>query len=470
MFDSISNSLNKVFGALSRKKFIGEDDLNAAMREIRVALLEADVSLSVAKEFINKVKEIALGQQVIKNVESGQMVVKIVHDQLVELLGSDNQEINLNVKPPLTLMMVGLQGSGKTTTCGKLSHYFYNKHNKQKILLASLDTIRPAAQKQLEIIAGQAEVDSLEIIEGQNPIEITKRALKQAKNYNYDILILDTAGRTHVEEELMDELKQIKKAADPDETILVADSLTGQDAVNIATSFKEKVGIDSVILTRIDGDSRGGAAISMRITTGCPIKFLGSGEKIDQLDKFDAKRIAGRILGMGDVVSLVEKAGEVFNEEEQKRAEKRLRKGQFDLNDLATQLQKMKKMGGLSSILNLLPGAGKIKEQLDSKGFNEKEILRQEALIMSMTAKERSKPEILNSSRKKRVADGAGSTIQEVNRLLKKYKQMHKMMKKVGKMDKDSLKNMMSEMGGGEGMTSGNMPNLGDLNNLLKNK
>ena len=470
MFDNISNGLNKVFDALSRKKFISEDDLNSAMREIRIALLDADVSLPISKEFIAKVKETALGQQVTKNIESGQMIVKIVHDQLVETLGSDQQEINLNAKPPITIMMAGLQGSGKTTTCGKLSHYFLKKLGKKKILLASLDTRRPAAQKQLEVVAGQVGVDSLEIIEGQKPIDITKRALKQAKDQNYEILILDTAGRTHIDDELMAELQQVKKLANPNETLLVADSLTGQDAVNIASSFQEKIGVDGVVLTRIDGDNRGGAAISMRMATGCPIKFLGTGEKLTELDAFDAKRIAGRILGMGDIVSLVEKAEENFSEEEAKKAEKRLRKGQFDLNDLASQLKKMKKMGGLSSILGLLPGAGKLKEQLNNKGFDEKEFSRQEALILSMTPKERSKPDILSSSRKRRIALGAGSTIQEVNRLLKKFKQMQKMMKKVGGMNKESLKNMMDQMGGMDGMAGGSMPNLGGLGDILKRK
>ena len=340
-------------------------------------------------------------------------------------------------------MMVGLQGAGKTTSAGKLAYRFLHKNNKKKILLASLDTRRPAAQEQLAILARKVGVDSLEIISGQDPLEITKRALFQAKEYNYDVLILDTAGRTHIDDELMDELHQVKKIATPHETILVADSLTGQDAINIANSFKEKVGIDGIILTRIDGDNRGGAAITMKVATNCPIKFLGSGEKVNELEEFDPKRIASRILGMGDVVSLVEKAQELFDEAEMKKAEKKLKQGNFDLNDLASQLKNMKKMGGISNILGFLPGAGKIKEQLANSGFGEKEMLRQEALILSMTPKERKNPDILNSSRKRRIAAGAGSNIQEVNRLLKKFKQMQKMVKKVGKMDHNSLKNLV---------------------------
>jgi signal recognition particle subunit SRP54 len=443
MFDNITNNLSKVFSALAGKKFISEDDLNLSLREIRVALLEADVALPVVREFINKIKEKAIDEQVIKNVSPAQMIIKIVNDELVEILGSDKSEINFNVKAPLTLMMVGLQGAGKTTSAGKLAYRFLHKNNKKKILLASLDTRRPAAQEQLAILARKVGVDSLEIVSGQDPLEITKRALFQAKEYNYDVLILDTAGRTHIDDELMDELHQVKKIATPHETILVADSLTGQDAINIANSFKEKVGIDGIILTRIDGDNRGGAAITMKVATNCPIKFLGSGEKINELEEFDPKRIASRILGMGDVVSLVEKAQELFDEAEMKKAEKKLKQGNFDLNDLASQLKNMKKMGGISNILGFLPGAGKIKEQLANSGFGEKEMLRQEALILSMTPKERKNPDILNSSRKRRIAAGAGSNIQEVNRLLKKFKQMQKMVKKVGKMDHNSLKNLV---------------------------
>ena len=459
MFEGITKGLNKVFDSISGKKLLNEDHIKTAMREVRIALLEADVSLPVSKEFIKKVEEEAIGQKVIKNVNPTQMIIKIVNDQLVELLGSEQSEINLKTKPPVTLLMVGLQGAGKTSTSGKLAYYFLNKKNQKKILLASLDDHRPAAQKQLAILAQQVGVDSLEIVEGQKAKDIAKRAIKEANKLNYDILILDSAGRNSVDEELMKELKDIKKITNPDETILTVDALIGQDAINVANNFKDNIGIDGVILTRIDGDSRGGAAITMKYATNCPIKFLGAGEKITELEIFDPKRIASRILGMGDVVSLVEKAQENFDEEELRKTEKKLKKGTFDLNDLASQLKNMKKMGGMSSILKLLPGAGKISDAINNSGFDEKELLRQEALIMSMTKKEREKPEILNSSRKKRIADGSGSTIQKVNQLLKRYKQMQKMMKKVGKMDKKDLMNMMGDEGN-------NMPP--DLSNLLK--
>jgi len=465
MFDNITNSLSKVFSTFAGKKFISEENLNDAMREIRIALLEADVSLPIAKEFINKIKAEAVGKEVIKTVSPGQMIVKIVYDEMVKLLGSEKAEINLQSKPPVVLMMVGLQGAGKTTTAAKLAYHFSNKLGKKRILLASLDTNRPAAQQQLEILAKKVNssplfkqesgcaneveqrargVHSLEIIAGQKPTDITKRAVKHATEYNYDILILDTAGRIHIDEELMQEVLEVKNIAKPTETILVVDALIGQDAVNVANSFQEKLGIDGVILTRIDGDSRGGAAITMKMATGAPVKFLGSGEKISELEIFDPERIAGRILGMGDVVSLVEKASEMLDEEELQKAEKKFRKGQFDLNDLLSQIKNMKKMGGLGGILKFLPGAGQIKEQLNNPKV-EKEIKKQEALINSMTPKERAKPDILNSSRKKRIAIGAGATIQDVNSLLKKFKHMQKMMGKVGKMDQDSIKNMMNK-------------------------
>ena len=445
MFDNITNSLSKVFASFSGKKFISSENLDEAMREIRVALLEADVSLVVVKEFINKIKEEIIGKEIIKNISPGQMIVKIVHDHLVELLGSKKSEINLEKKPPIVLMMVGLQGAGKTTSCGKLAYFLRNKHNKKRILLASLDTWRPAAQKQLEIVAKQAEADSLEIIANQKPIEIAKRAIGHASEYNYDILILDTAGRTHIDEEMMSEVVEVKKITNPDETILVVDALIGQDAINVANSFREKLGIDGVILTRIDGDSRGGVAITMKMATGCPIKFLGSGEKITELENFDPERIASRILGMGDIVSLVEKATEMLDEEELKKTEAKFKKGHFDLNDLLAQIKNMKKMGGLGGILKFLPGAGQIKEQLSNPKV-EKEIKKQEALISSMTKLERAKPDILNSSRKKRIALGAGGTIQDVNSLLKKFKQMQKMMGKMGKMDQNSIKAMMNKL------------------------
>ena len=442
MFDNFSNKIGKIFDTISGKKFISEDDLNATMREIRIALLEADVSLPIAKEFIEKIKVEAAGQQVVKSVSPGQMIVKIVHDELVKLLGSEKSEINFNVRPPVIIMLVGLQGAGKTTTAGKLALRLKNKNHK-KVLVASLDTYRPAAQEQLEILAKKIVIDSVEIIHGQKPLEITARAQQKAVDGGYDVLILDTAGRTHLNEELMRELIDIKKATNPTEILLVVDSLIGQDAVNVAKNFNEKLTLSGVILTRLDGDGRGGAALTMKAATNCPIKFIGVGEKPDEFEEFNPDRIASRIIGMGDVVSLVEKAQEVFDAKEMEKAAKKMQKGNFDLEDLLSQIRNMKKMGGMGGMLKFLPGAGKIREHLSKLGDAEKEMARQEALILSMTKKERINPDILSSSRKHRIARGAGSTIQEVNRLLKKYKQMQKMMKKMGKIDPRKMQEMM---------------------------
>jgi signal recognition particle subunit SRP54 len=413
------------------------------MREIRIALLEADVSLSIAKEFIEKVKAEALGQQVVKSVSPGQMVVKIVHDELVKLLGGEKAEINLNAKPPIVILMVGLQGAGKTTTSGKLALRFKNKNHK-KVLLASLDTYRPAAAEQLKILSQRVVVDFDEFDGTKTPLFLAKKAKQKAIDGGYEILILDTAGRTHINDELMRELIDIEKAVEPTEILLVVDAMIGQDAVNVAKNFNEKLKLTGTILTRLDGDSRGGAALTMKAATNCPIKFIGIGEKLEELDEFNPDRIASRIIGMGDVVSLVEKAQEVFDAKEMEKATKKMQKGQFDLDDLLSQIRNMKKMGGIGSIMNLLPGMGKIKEQLGKLGGFEKEIKMQEALILSMTQKERTNPDILNSSRKHRIARGAGSNIQEVNRLLKKYKQMQKMMKKVGKIDPKKMQEMMN--------------------------
>ncbi|MES2961639.1 MAG: signal recognition particle protein [Pseudomonadota bacterium] len=442
MFDNFSGKITKIFDTISGKKFISEDDLNATMREIRIALLEADVSLPIAKEFIEKVKAEALGQQVVKSVSPGQMVVKIVHDELVKLLGGEKAEINLNAKPPIVILMVGLQGAGKTTTSGKLALRFKNKNHK-KVLLASLDTYRPAAAEQLKILSQRVAVDFDEFDGAKTPLFLAKKAKQKAIDGGYEILILDTAGRTHINDELMRELIDIEKAVEPTEILLVVDAMIGQDAVNVAKSFNEKLKLTGTILTRLDGDSRGGAALTMKAATNCSIKFIGIGEKLEELDEFNPDRIASRIIGMGDVVSLVEKAQEVFDAKEMERAAKKMQKGQFDLDDLLSQIRNMKKMGGIGSIVNLLPGMGKIKEQLGKLGGFEKEIKMQEALILSMTQKERANPDILNSSRKHRIARGAGSTIQEVNRLLKKYKQMQKMMKKVGKIDPKKMQEMM---------------------------
>jgi len=449
MLDNITKNIGKIFDSLSGKKTISEDDLNVVMREIRIALLEADVSLAIAKEFIAKVKDEALGQQVIKSVSAGQMIVKIVHDELVKLLGSEKSELNFSTKPPAIIMLVGLQGAGKTTSAGKLALRLKNKNHK-RVLLASLDTYRPAAQQQLEILAKKVEVDSLQIVENEKPLAITRRAIAQAEKIGNDVLILDTAGRTAINEELMQELIEIKKLANPIEILLVVDSLIGQDAINIAKIFHEKLNLTGIILTRLDGDGRGGVALTMKASTNCPIKFIGVGEKLDELEEFDPSRIASRIIGMGDVVSLVEKAQEVFDQSEMEKAEKKMRKGEFDFDDLLSQIRNMKKMGGFASVLKFLPGAGKIREHMDKMGDVEGEIKRQEAIILSMTKKERQKPDLIinTSARKRRIAAGSGVTIQEVNRLLKKYKQMHKMMGKFGKIDKKALEQMMQENNG----------------------
>jgi signal recognition particle subunit SRP54 len=442
MLENFSGKITKIFDRISGKKFISENDLSDTLREIRVALLEADVSLKIAKEFIEKVKETAVGEQVVKSVSPGQMIVKIVHDELVKLLGSDKSELNLASKPPVVILMAGLQGSGKTTSSGKLALHLKNKLHK-KVLLASLDTYRPAAADQLRILSEKIAVKFDEFFADKTPLELAKKAHKHAIDGAYDVLILDTAGRIHIDEKMMQELVEVRKAVNPNEILLVADAMIGQDAINVAEQFNQALNVTGVILTRLDGDARGGVALTMRAATNCPIKFIGTGEKIEELSPFDPERIASRIVGMGDVVSLVEKAQEVFDQEEMEKAAKKLQKGQFDFNDLLSQIRNMKKMGGLGSIVSLLPGAGKIKTYLDQMGGMDKEIKMQEALILSMTKKERAKPEILNSSRKHRIAKGAGTTIQEVNRLLKKYKQMQKMMGKMGKIDPKKMQEML---------------------------
>jgi signal recognition particle subunit SRP54 len=441
MFDNFSDKITKIFEQISRKKTISEDDLNSTMREIRIALIEADVSLAVIKNFIEKVKEKAIGQEVIKSVSPSQMIVKIVSDQLTELLGSEKSELNFKTQLPLIILNVGLQGAGKTTTSAKLAVRLKNKNHK-KVLLASLDVYRPAAQKQLEILAAQNSIDSLEIIENQTALEIALRAKKQAMEKFYDVLILDSAGRTQLNQELMAELVEIKKQINPQEILLVVDAMIGQEAVNVAKKFNEELSLTGVILTRLDGDSRGGAALSIKSATNCSIKFIGVGEKISELEEFNPERIASRIIGMGDVVSLVEKAQEVFDAREMEIASKKMLKGKFDFNDLLSQIRNMRKIGGFSSIVNYLPGMSKIKEQMGKINEAELEIKRQEAIILSMTKKERANPDMLNSSRKFRIAKGAGSNIQEVNRLMKKYKQMQKMMTKFGKIDPKKLQEL----------------------------
>lgn len=474
MFDALTDRLGGVFDGLLGRGALTEKDVTAALREIRVALLEADVALPVVKEFIASIKDKAVGEDVIRSVKPGQQVVKIVHDGLVDLLGGEEAETGLRVdNPPAVVMMAGLQGSGKTTTTGKLAKRLAER-DKKKVLLASLDTRRPAAMEQLAILADQCNenVSALPIIKDQSPAEIARRALQAAKLGGYDVLFLDTAGRTSIDEQMMAEASEIAKIANPNETLLVADSLTGQDAVETAKRFHERLPLTGLILTRMDGDGRGGAALSMRAVTGLPIKFLGTGEKLDGLDAFDAKRLAGRILGQGDIVSLVEKAGDQMDAEKAEKMAKKMAKGQFDLDDLAQQLQQMQKMGGLGGIMGLLPGAKKAKQALDASGMDDKVILRQAAIISSMTKKERAKPALLNASRRKRIAAGAGVTVQDVNRVLKMHKQMAGMMKKMSKGGMKGMMNMMGQagvspsdlakMGGGAAMPGG-VPNIPGL-------
>lgn len=448
MFQNLSDKLGGVFDRLRGKAALSEADIDDAMREVRVALLEADVALPVVREFIAKTKEKITGAEIVKSISPTQMVIKLVQDQLTEMLGGQNnpdQDLNLNAAPPVVIMMVGLQGSGKTTSSGKLANRLKTKRNK-KVLLASLDVYRPAAQEQLEVLGKQIGVDSLEIVKGETPQQITKRALKKAEHY--DVLILDTAGRTHIDEELMKEVKEIEKIASPKETLLVADSLTGQDAVNIAKSFNDSLGLTGIILTRIDGDGRGGAALSMKSITNLPIKFVGVGEKIDEFEEFYPERIAGRILDKGDIVSLVEKAAEHIDAEETKRIEAKIKKGEFDLDDLAKQFDMMNKMGGVGSLMGMIPGLGKIKQQINEKLEDEnaqKQMKRMRAILSSMTAWERKNPKAFNGSRKLRVANGAGVQVADVNKLLKQHRTMSDMMKKFGKMDQKAL--MRSGMG-----------------------
>lgn len=445
MFESLSDNIGKALTKLRGKGYLTEEDVNAAMREVRIALLEADVSLPIVKDFINNVKEKAVGGEVVKSVSPAQMVIKIVQDELEAMLGSEASELNLRANPPVVIMMVGLQGSGKTTSCGKIAHQLQHKQNK-KCLMASLDIYRPAAQQQLETLGKQAQVDTLPIIEGQKTRDITKRALKEAREGGYDVLFLDTAGRLHIDDELMQELQDVQQLSSPTEILLVVDSLTGQDAVNIAEQFNEKIGVSGIVLTRIDGDARGGAALSMRAATGCPIKFLGTGEKLSELTAFYPDRIAQRILGMGDVASLVEKAAEVADEEEAKHLAKKMKKGNFNYNDLLKQLESINKMGGMGSIMGLMPGMNKIKGKLDEAGLDNSVLTRQKAIIQSMTRKERQFPKLMNPSRKKRIAAGAGVTVQDVNMLAKQMKQMQLMMKKMGKMGKRGMMQQMAQL------------------------
>lgn len=438
MFDTLSSNLSKIIDKITSRGMLTEADIDQAMREIRIALLEADVSLNVVKDLINRIKEQATGEKILKTISPGQMVVKIVHDELVKILGEKIAPINLATTPPAVIMFVGLQGSGKTTSAAKLALWLKQKQHKN-VLLASLDTSRPAAKEQLQTLAKQINVNSLPIIENETAIQIARRALEMATKSVTEVLILDTAGRLHIDEQLMQELIEIKNLTSPIETILVVDSLTGQDAINIAQSFNQALTLTSLILTRIDGDSRGGAALSIVHSTGCPIKYVGIGEKMNEFQEFHPDRIASRILGMGDIVSLVEKTAANIDKEEAEKVAKKLQRGRFDLNDLLSQLRNLKKMGGISSMLGMIPGLSKLKSKINEANIQEDALKHQEAIILSMTEAERSNYKIMNGSRRKRIAAGAGVTVQAVNQLLNHFQEMSNMMKKFGKMDQKSM-------------------------------
>ncbi len=444
MFDALTGRLSDVFDKLKKRGALKEGDINAAMAEIRLALLEADVALLVVKDFIKEVSIKALGHEVLKSISPGQQIVKIVNDVLIDILGADNQGLNLLGEPPTAIMMVGLQGSGKTTSSAKIALRLKTR-NKKKVIMASLDVARPAAQEQLKILGEQIDVATLPIVAGQQPVDIAKRAMQAGRLGGYDVVMLDTAGRMHVDDALMGEASAVVGAVKPQEIILVADAMTGQDALNVANSFHKRVNLTGIMLTRIDGDARGGAALSMRKATGCPIKFLGVGEKLEELEEFHADRIASRILGMGDVVSLVEKAQENIDEEEAAKLAKKMEKGLFDLDDMAGQLKQMRNMGGMEGVMSMLPGVGKMKQQMANANIDPKMLIRQEAIISSMTKKEKKNPKIIHANRKKRIAAGSGTNVQEVNKLLKQFMTMAKMMKKVSKMGQ---KGFMRSLGG----------------------
>ncbi|MDD9336701.1 MAG: signal recognition particle protein [Wolbachia sp.] len=436
MFKSLTDSLNSVFNKLKGKSVISEDDFNLAIREIRIALIEADVALEVAKKFINDIKDKVVGEKVIKSVSPAQMIIKIVQDNLVSILGSEKSDLNLAVKPPAVIMMIGLQGAGKTTTSGKL--VLKLKKRKKKVLLASLDIYRPAAQKQLEVLCKQIDVQTLPIVTDEKPLEIAKRALETAKKDGHDVLILDTAGRLHIDDNMMNELKAVKETVAPSEIILVADAMIGQDAVNITKSFNEAIGVTGIILTRIDGDARGGAALSMKMITNCPIKFSACGEKLSDLEDFYPDRIAQRILSMGDVVSLVEKAVEIVGQEEVDKLQNKIKKGKFDLNDLVAQLKTLNKMGGMASIMKFIPSS--FTKKLSSVVPDDSKVKRYIAIINSMTEKERKNPDILNGKRRLRISKGSGTNVTDVNLLIKQYNQMSSMVNKFSKVDYTKLK------------------------------
>jgi signal recognition particle subunit SRP54 len=453
MFDNLSGRLSGILDGLTRRGALSEADVEMALREVRRALLEADVALDVARAFVEQVKKRAVGIEVIKSVTPGQMVVKIVHDELIATLGSDAQPIDLNAPAPVGIMMVGLQGSGKTTTTAKIARRLSERG--RKVLMASLDTRRPAAMEQLAVLGGQVSVATLPIVEGQAPVQIANRAIQAARLGGYDVVLLDTAGRITLDEAMMHEAAEVKRAAAPHEVLLIADSLTGQDAVNLARAFDHRVGLTGIVLTRVDGDGRGGAALSMRAVTGKPIKLIGTGERMDALEDFHPARIADRILGMGDIVSLVEKAAASIDREQAMRAAERLRKGAFDLNDMREQLAGMQKMGGLGGLMSMLPGIGKIKNQMAERNLDDSVVKRQMAIIDSMTPGERKKPDVLKASRKKRIASGSGTKVEEINRLLKMHRTMADVMKAMGGgKARGPMAGLAQMMGLGSGMPS----------------
>ncbi len=461
MFDKLSDRLGGVFDRLRGRGALNEADVREAMREVRVALLEADVALPVVRSFIDSITEKAIGASVLKSVTPGQQVVKIVNDALVEMLGSEASELNLAVAPPAIIMMVGLQGSGKTTTTAKIAKLLKAKQGK-KVLMASLDVNRPAAQEQLATLGTQIDVATLPIVEGQQPLDIARRAMQAAKLQGFDVLMLDTAGRLNVDQQLMDEMKAVAKTSSPHEVLLVVDSLTGQDAVNVAKNFGEQVDLTGVVLTRMDGDARGGAALSMRAVTGKPIKFAGVGEKLDAIELFQPERVAGRILGMGDVIGLVERAAETVDKDEAEKLAAKMAKGQFDMNDLRSQFRQMTQMGGLGALAGMMPGMKKAKAAMANSGMDDKLLVHMDAIIGSMTPRERGKPELLNAKRKIRIAKGSGTTVQDVNRLIKMHQEMANAMKRIKKMG--GLKGLAAMFGGkGGGDMGGAMEAMGGM-------
>lgn len=438
MFQTLSGRLTGILDRLRGRGALTEADVTAALREVRIALLEADVALPVVKQFVEEVREKAVGQNVLQSITPGQMVVKIVHDHLVGMLGQESEPLNLSAPAPMAILMVGLQGSGKTTSTGKIARLLTEKHGK-KVLMASLDIYRPAAQEQLASLGRQLEIETLPVVEGEKPLAITQRAMNTGRLQGFDVVLLDSAGRLHIDEGLMEEVASVKAEAQPKETLLVADAMTGQDAVTVAKAFQDQVGLTGIVLTRVDGDARGGAALSMRAIAQCPIKLMGVGEKLDQLEVFQPARIAGRILDMGDVVSLVERAAETINMDDAQKMAEKLQKGVFSLNDMATQLEQMLKMGGMGTLMGFLPGMGKLKDKVAEAGMNDGMIRRQLAVIRSMTRQERRDHRLLNGSRKRRIAAGSGTNVMEVNRLIKQFQQMQQMMKKMGSMGKKGL-------------------------------